>query len=152
MATDWWPDQDGRIVDGCTVGFCYADSTSITANQAVKVGTSASGRLAVTVAAACGDGIGIALKAPVAVGDPVPVLFYGLMKLTACYGGAAATTGKISIGSFVMNSAVAGVCGGSMAETTLQSLACGASYILGLALQSATATSDEILVLVGKTA
>ncbi len=149
MATDFWPDQDGRLVDGCTIGFCYAESTSITANYAVKMGTSTASRIGVGVCAANGDGIGVALKTPVAVGDPIPVLMMGLIKMKLSAG--AMNTGVFpKIGSFIINSVTDGISGtGTVATTNLQ-LFLGPSYILGIAWATATALSDEIPVFVGK--
>jgi len=145
MATDYWPDQDGRISDGFTIGYCYADSTDITAGGYVKVGSPASGRVAVTVAAAVGDAIGVILKAPVVEGEHIPVLFYGVMKLTQSSVGDTTT-----VGEFVMNSANSGFVHMAVPLWSGLVLGGGASYILGMALQTTTANGDEILVLVGK--
>ena len=56
MVTDWYPDEEGSIVDGLICGFCYADG-AIAEGNAVKWGTSASGRVAVAASTAVGDGI-----------------------------------------------------------------------------------------------
>lgn len=155
MATDYWPEGDGLISEGYSIGFFYADSTSITAGQGVIPGSSAASRCAVTVSAGIGDGFGVALKTPVAVGDIIPVLILGVYKFLAGTNGTAASIP--TIGKGVMNSHVAGyghVCRPCVASnpSLLNTLACfaGASYILGIALQSATVEGDEILVLVGR--
>ena len=142
-----WPEADGVIVEGFSIGFCYADDTSITANGFVKVGTHAASRVPVAVSALCGDAIGMAMKTPVAIGDMIPVLFYGVAKVTTAY---ADTSLKPYIGSFLMNSTATTVTGvGALVLANLE-LFTGASYILGMALQTPGATADEILALVGK--
>jgi hypothetical protein len=152
MATDLWPDADGLIADGFTIGFAYADSTSITANYAVKVGTTGASKIPVTVAAAVGDGVAVALKTPVAVGDMIPLCFYGLVKMVNCASGDDSAALMPTIGKFVMNSAALGVQGYRTLLTTNMALFTGASAcnILGLCLQTCTAVSDEFAVLVGK--
>jgi len=146
MATDWYPDEEREIVQGFNIGFCYCDA-AVAEGAAVKKGTSASGRVAVTTAAAVGDGIGVALKAGSA-GSYIPVCTYGLIKMTC------ANATAITIGDFVMNSAESGVIGGAHVNakgtSTNVKLFGGSSYVLGMALQTSTAISDEILVLVGK--
>jgi hypothetical protein len=146
MATDWWPSQEGRLVDGVTLN-CIAEDGSIVEGQAVCCGTDTAGQFTVDGASGLGDGWGVALKASAAAGDPLPVLTYGVYKMTVSNG--TAQPGK---GEMVMNSSTIYVtsvndCG----ETydTLYAFA-GASYILGMVLIGATATGDEIPILVGK--
>jgi len=139
--TDHWPQlpTGTPLTQGYELGFCYC-TAGVTEGYAVKVGTHATGKVPVTVSAGVGDGIGIAMKTGSA-GDTIPVLFYGAVKLD--------TSGNITIGKFVI--------GASGGATVLQAAGAstyyvafgGASYILGLALQTAT-SGDEIVVLVGK--
>ena len=153
MATDYWPDQDGRIFDCLTVS-AYAESTSITANYAVMMGTSTSGILKVTVPSSSnlGEGFGIALKTPVAVGDYIPVMLLGICKTIVAGFGAAASVQKVMVGSLVINSGVTGIIGVGDANSGvfLTPLWKGSSCILGKALQSGVSASDEVLIFVGK--
>ena len=148
--TDFWPEKDGLVADGFTVGFCYADHTTITANYPVTYGTHAASRLAVDVCAAIGDGIGVALKTPVAVGDMIPVCFYGIVKMVVGTTGVGAYIP--AIGKYVHSDANLGVINaqGGSTNTSTYKLFGGASYVLGIALQTPVAAADEFLVLVGK--
>lgn len=125
------------------IGFCYC-TAGVTEGYVVKVGTHATDYVPVTVSAAIGDGIGVALKTG-AAGEYVPVLFYGAIKLD--------TSAAVTIGKFVVNASggatVVQICPvGSDISATLKVFG-GSSYVLGLALQTAT-SGDEIVVLVGK--
>ena len=80
VTIDWYPDEEGSIVDGLICGFCYADG-AIAEGNIVKWGTTAAGRVAVIVSAAVGDGIGVALKAASGAGVMVPVAFSGIVKM-----------------------------------------------------------------------
>jgi len=151
--TDYWPDKDGLIADGFTIGFCYADDTTITANYTVKVGTTGASKIPVAASTAIGDGIGVALKTPVAVGDMIPVCFYGLVKMVnAATGGSDPAALTPTIGKYVMNSGLTGVFVGQgiSTNTSTYKVFSGASYVLGLCLCTVAATSDEFPVLVGK--
>jgi hypothetical protein len=139
MAIDYYPDEEGSIVDGFICGFCYADN-ACNAGEVVTWGSSAAGRIAVTPSAAAGDGIGVALKAAAATGSIIPVAFSGIVKLT--------TEETIAIGNFISNISSITV----SAERTAASLcfAAGTHTILGCAMQAgADDDGDEILVLLG---
>lgn len=147
MATDRWPTEEGYIVEGLCIGFCYADSASIAEGRGVKQGTSASSRVAVTVPAAVGDSIGVALKTPAAIGDMIPVAFMGVVKMVS--------TGTFNIGEYVMGGAAGRARIGDAAANTAnlqinKAAGSAGSHILGLALQSATTEGDEVLILLGK--
>jgi hypothetical protein len=143
MATDWWPTQEGRIAEGLTV-IGIAGST-ITESQLLKFGTSASGQITVIPATALGDAWGIAVKAA-STGDPLPVITFGLYK---CNIGST----ELLQGSLVMNSgATYVILGGLSTNSTNSVLLGGASHILGMMTQSATAATDEAVVLIGRTA
>jgi len=147
MATDWYPSEEGAIFeDAAFILPCYPDA-AITEMSSVKPGTSAAGRVSVAASTAMGDGIGVALRAATdtAVPERIPVLFYGGIKTTRSNGST-----NITSGNFVMNSITTTVTDvGTMAIASLDGFG-GASHILGMALQTTTADSDEILVLVGK--
>lgn len=82
MAIDYWPDEEGSIVDGLICGWCYADG-AIGEGRLVKWGTSAAGRVAVAAVADSGEGCGVALKDASGAGAIIPVMFSGIVKLTA---------------------------------------------------------------------
>lgn len=144
MTDQWSQAPVGSVVaSGFEIGFAYC-TAGVTEGYAVKVGTHATDLVAVTVSAAIGDGIGIALKTGSA-GDTVSVLFYGVMKLD--------TSSAVTLGRFVCNASG----GATVVQTTAVGsddhakyvLFGGASYVLGMALQTAT-SGDEILILIGK--
>ena len=66
--TDYWPSEEGAIVEGGLVLNCYADG-AISEGSSVKWGTAAANRLPVAATAAFGDACGVALKAASAAGD-----------------------------------------------------------------------------------
>lgn len=149
--TDYWPDQEGRISDGFTMGFCYAEDVTMVANNWVKVGTSATaGRVGVAVTSLKGDcNLGMVLKTPVTIGDMVPVMTYGVAKAQCLSHGG--VTG-CHAGSFCCNSGA-----GYITETLFTTLlwmpitgTTAASSMLGLILQTGAANKDEVLVLLGK--
>jgi predicted RecA/RadA family phage recombinase len=148
MATDWWPTQEGRIVDGLTLN-CIAEDGDIVEGQSVTWGTSTSGQITVDGSSGLGDGWGIALNASAAAGDAVAVLVYGLYKLTVSN-----ATGQPAQGEFCMSSGGTYItsiqdCGFTV-DTLVATDAAGSSYLLGMAMQSATANSDDIVVFIGK--
>jgi len=141
--TDYWPSEEGIIVEGLTF---FAKCTAAVAEAApCKIGTPASGVIAVTTAAAVGDAILVGLKAGGA-GEYIPVAESGLMKMTANQ------TAAITAGEFVMNSAEGGVIHCLIPAWNKHKHGGGASYILGLAMQTSQGSklADEIIVLLGK--
>lgn len=141
--TDFWPSEKGLIVEGLTIGFFYC-TAAVAEGAPCKMGTPASGRIAVTTAAAFGDAMLVALKAG-GIGETIPCAESGVMKMTV------AQAAAVTAGDFVMNSAEVGVkIGQGGSNSTLLKLFGGDSYVLGMALQTSAAASDEILVLLGK--
>jgi hypothetical protein len=141
MATDYWPDEEGYIVEGLTIGFCYADA-AIGEMDAVQVTGTTAGRVRVATSAATGDSQGVALKAAGAAGAYIPVAFTGVVKMTAAC--------SISVGDLVAGA----ITGDSVIEfddesDNLTGLG-GSAWLLGMALQAAATTGDEILVLLGR--
>jgi len=148
MATDWWPEQESRICDGLTLT-CNAEGT-ITEGDVVKHGTSTASQIRVTPGTGLGDGWGVALKTTTTAGEPVPVIVFGLQKMTSTNGAVVTTQGY-----FVMNSNKGAVCStagvSTYSGTQLQAMKTTAgSYLLGMAMQTTTATGDEFIVFVGK--
>lgn len=148
--TDLYPDEEGYIGDGAVIGFCRA-TAAIALHSAVQLhATGVSGVISVTAGAADGDGIGVALKEATAVGDRIPVCFYGVVKMVA---GAV-----LAEGDMAKNDASAtyvlpidtlthdefelwrGVSGGATST----------AWRLGMCLQAAAASGDEFLLLVGR--
>jgi len=147
MATDWWPEQSGRLTDGLTI-MCTVGASSVTEGGAVTFGVSALSTITVIGAASQGDGWGVAMKTESTAGVAVPVVVYGLYKMTTSNG----TSTVVTQGSFVMNSVATGISVmGSTATTNLKTFN-GTSYILGMAMQSSTANGDSIVVFIGKAA
>ena len=146
MATDWWPTQEGRISDGFTIK-CIAEA-STTEGSACKFGTSTSGQITVQDAAALGDGFGVMLRAAGAAGEAIPVVILGLVKMTTSSDAAWPAHGQM-----VLNSTTIYVVEADDVDCTAGTLfgAGGASYLLGMAMQTATATADEIIICVGRT-
>lgn len=136
--TDYYPDEEGSIVDGLICGFCYADA-AVGEGQIVKWGTSASGRVAVTSGAAAGDGIGVALKAASGAGVYIPVAFSGIVKMT--------TAETLAIGELVISASSLAIVGiGGSNTLTINS---ATQKILGCTMQACVAPADELLVLLG---
>ena len=136
--TDYYPDEEGSIVDGLICGFCYADA-AVGEGQIVKWGTSASGRVAVTSGAAVGDGIGVALKAASGAGVYIPVAFSGIVKMT--------TAETLAIGELVISASSLAIVGiGGSNTLTINS---ATQKILGCTMQACVAPADELLVLLG---
>ena len=139
MAIDYYPDEEGSIVDGFICGFCYADN-ACNANEIVTWGTSAVGRVAVTPSAIRGDGIGVALKAAAATGSIIPVAFSGIVKLT--------TQETVAIGNLITSQSSIAI----SAERTAASMILngGTHQVMGCVMQAgADDDGDELLVLLG---
>lgn len=150
--TDYYPQEEGAVFDANSYILpCRPDDTT-SEMSSVKVGTTVAGRISVTVSAAFGDGIGIALKAATGAGAPsrIPVLFYGIVKVTAGQSGTVVTSGTFCTNSITTTYA----CGDGFGLSQYSTLVVGggASYVMGMALQTTAAGTDEFLMLVGKTA
>ena len=150
--TDYWPDQEGRISDGYTCGFFRAGDITMVANNWVKTTASAAGYIGCVVTTTKGDcNLGMVLKTPVAVGDRVPVVTYGIVK-SQCYS-AGAITG-VTAGSFCCNSGASHytqeILQFTAGATAVAAVAGGLSFCLGLILQTLAADGDEGLILIGK--
>lgn len=138
VTVDWYPDEEGSIVDGLICGFCYADG-AIAEGNIVKWGTSASGRVAVIVSAAIGDGIGVALKAASGAGAYVPVAFSGIVKMLV--------NETLAIGDLVISNNTVTIVGVGASNTLCINSA--TQKILGCLMQAAADDEDEVLVLLG---
>jgi hypothetical protein len=140
MATDFYPQEEGAVFDTNSLILpCYPYGAGISELSAVAVSnaagaTTVAGRLAVIAASGIGDGVAVALKASSTA-----------VKLTM--------NAAVTVGKFIVNTAAPTVYAdvGTLHYDHLV-VGNGNSYILGLALQGGGAGSDELLVLVGKTA
>jgi len=144
--TDNWDDEEGYIVEGVVIGFCYVGA-GVTEARGVAFGTSTANRVTVTAPSGIGDSFGVALKTVSTAGLYVPVAVGGVMKMVCT-----ASLNTYAAGDFV--------CGGAAGRATLcdhttntSNLAVmgGDSHVLGLALQTAAAEGDETLILLGPT-
>jgi hypothetical protein len=140
MATDWWPQEEGYIVEGTPVVMCYAGA-HISEMSCVVLDAATAGRVCVAHSAGAGDSLGVALRAASA-GQMVPVAFGGIVKLIA---NAAIGLGVLvqSLGSDTPNITVTGN------SVSVQIGDQAGTRVLGTSLQEATAGSDEILVCLG---
>lgn len=145
MVTDWYPQQEGRIADGLTIN-CIVGATAVKELDIVTYGTSAADQITVIPAVSTGDGWGVALKAG-AVGDPVPVLVYGLVKLKCGERGAGFTQGEVCLNCSELWIDSAEDLAPVEASVFMFG---GTSTILGTIMQTSTADLDEVLVLVGR--
>lgn len=147
--TDLYPSEEGYIADGSVIGFCKA-TAAIPIHSCVQIASTAvSGEISVTVGAADGDSLGIALKTAEA-GDRIPVCFFGIVKMVIAAAVAegdmvksdASATYVIPIDTLTHDEFVLwrGVSGGDTAT----------AWRLGMALQGAASSGDEILLLVGR--
>lgn len=145
--TDLYPDEEGYISDGHVVAFCKVQA-AVEIHEVVWIhGTAVSGALSIAPAAADGDGFAVALKAG-AAGEYVPVCFRGVVKLLA---GDTITAMDIlqndALGTYVLP--IATVTSDEMQVWRGLNWT-GTRQRLGVALQAASTSGDEILVLVGK--
>ena len=154
--TDYWSKEEGAIFDAYSYIIpCYA-SAAVTEGSCVTGYTSApaDGFIYVTMSSALGDGVGVAVRAALAAGDVIPVLFYGMFKFIVHW---ATVSTPVGFGSFVVNSitttVVSTVCAGwNNASATCSAVLGGGSFILGMCVQKQAVSNDEALILVGKTA
>ena len=141
VKTDYWPQEEGYIVEGSPVMMCLS-TTNITEMCCIRLTATTAGVVSVGVGAAWGDCIGVALRACTS-GEMVPVAFNGVVKLLA--------DATLALGQHVVNQAT----GGNKIIDPAASASCkmgtnGSAYILGTALQAAANDEDEILVLLGR--
>jgi hypothetical protein len=138
--TDYWPSEEGAIVEGGLVLNCYADG-AVSEGSCVKWGTAGANKLPVAATAAFGDSCGVALKAAGAAGDIIPVCFHGLVKMMLGE--------TLAIGDAVIAAGATGKVYGIEAATSsqLESVAGATVYILGY-LFGAGNPGDEVPVLI----
>lgn len=141
MVTDYWPQEEGYIVEGSPVMMCQTGDT-IVEMACVKITGSTAGHVLVDHSAAACDSIGVCLRACTVTGQMVPVAFGGVVKMT-------------SSGAFGVQEPV-----GSTGTDTSQVVALlgahgsddlyfneGTAWMLGHALHAAAGAGDDILIL-----
>jgi len=139
---DYWPQEEGYIVEGSPVMMCKSAGT-ITEMACVRPSATAVGCVTVDHSAAWGDCIGVALRASTVAGQMIPVAFAGIVKLLA--------DATLALGQQVCNQA--GESNKIIDTPTSVNLKLGdngTAYVLGTTLQAAADDEDEILVLLGR--
>ena len=141
--TDYYPDEEGVLLDGISLGWCQA-STTIAANQQVALDTATAGNVVVK-AGAYHDSIGLAMRAG-SSSDYVPVLFYGVAKMKLAI--------TVAAGAPVVSATTANVVYPMYSYATATYLcylhalnSTGTCEVLGRALQGGV-TDDEVLILI----
>jgi hypothetical protein len=137
---DYWPSEEGAIVEGGLILNCYADA-AISEGACVKWGTTGANKLPVATSAAMGDSCGVALKAATAAGDIIPVCFHGLVKMMLGE--------TLAIGDAVVSAGSTGKVYGIEAASSpmLESVAGATMYILGYLFGGGN-PGDEVPVLI----
>lgn len=141
MATDYWPQEEGYIVEGSPVMMCKSAGT-ITEMACIKIQAGGAGYVQVDHSAAAGDSIGVALRAVTVTGQMVPVAFGGIVKMLAnCT--LAVQQPVTAVGTDTAKVVASTLIHGSDDLYFNE----GTAWILGMNLQAGVTTSDEILVL-----
>ena len=154
MATvDQWETQEGYICQGNVIGFVELGAPAV-AGEALQWGTPAANKVVMIKKSEAADSCAVSLKGGT-TGDKIPAVFYGVVKMCAY--------STITVGDPVINSKTEGatVTYGNVTPLTAEGTTCnhgyylkhnngtGTAYILGMALQAATTTGNELLILVG---
>lgn len=143
MATDYWPQEEGYIVEGSPVMMCKTAGTIVEmATVEINVGTA--GHVLVDHGSAKGDAIGVALRACTVTGEYIPVAFGGIVKMLA--------DSTIIVQQPVLSngddsSKVIGFDNALNVGSNDLYFNAGTAWLLGLALQAGITDGDEILVL-----
>lgn len=141
MATDYWPQEEGYIVEGSPVMMCQTAGTCVEmACMLIQAG--GAGYVQVDHSAAAGDSIGVALRACTVTGQMIPVAFGGVVKMLAD-------------STFLVQEPLCSV--GTDTSKVVASVLLhgsddlyfneGTAWIMGMALQAGVTDGDEILVL-----
>lgn len=138
MATDYWPQEEGYIVEGSPVMMCKTAGT-ITEMACVLIQAGGAGYVQVDHSAAAGDSVGVALRACTVTGQMIPVAFGGIVKMLA--------DSSIAVMEPVQSagSDTAKVVDGPASNVLF--INNSNKSILGIALQAGVTDGDEILVL-----
>jgi hypothetical protein len=141
VGIDYWPQEEGYIVEGAPVMMCYA-AAAVGENSCVKLSATTAGRVDVAASAAAGDSLGVALRAT-SGGQYIPVAFGGIVKMIV--GGTLALGAPcISFGSDTAKVVDTGTSADIMLGDN------GTQRVLGTTLHAGVTLTDEILVLLGR--
>ena len=138
---DYWPQEEGYIVEGSPVMMCVAGGT-ITENGCVKISATTAGQVTVTESATWGECIAVALRAG-STGEMVPVAFEGVVKMLS--------DATMALGLHVCSSGATGnklIDGPATANVKLNGQ--GTAWLMGTLLQEATKPGDEVLLWIGR--
>ena len=142
--TDYWPQEEGYIVEGAPVMMCVSTS-DITENACVRLTATTIGQVSVGIGVEAGDCIGVALRSCES-GQVVPVAFKGIVKVLA--------DASLALGLHVQSSTnnLAAVVDAPGAVNIMQGTdVAGTVHIFGTALQEGVNDcEDEILILLGR--
>ena len=140
-AADYWPQEEGYIVEGSPVMMCVT-SSAVTENCVVRLTATTAGAVTVGVTAAWGDCVGVALR-DVDSGQMCPVAFHGVVKMLA--------DATLALGQQVCSSAAgANKIIDTPTSANIKLGDDGSAYVLGTTLQAAADDQDEILLLLGR--
>lgn len=143
MATDYWPQEEGYIVEGSPVVMCKASGT-IGEMAVVKIEAGGAGYIQVDHSAAFADATGVALRACTVTGQMIPCAFGGVVKMLAD------STIVVQQPVIAQGSNTAKVVGYDVALNVGSNdlyFNSGTAWLLGYALQAGVTDGDEILVL-----
>lgn len=142
VGIDYWPQEEGYIVDGEPVIMCET-AADVAEMACVKLSSTKAGAIVVEHSAAAGDSLGVALRAAAAAGDVIPVAFGGIVKMIV---GGTFALGVPVISQGVDTAEVVDT--GDSGDIMLGDN--GTQRILGTALHAGVTLTDEILVLLGR--
>lgn len=143
MATDYWPQEEGYIVEGSPVMMCQTAGT-ITEMATVEINTGAAGYILVDHGSAHGDSIGVALRACTVTGQMIPVAFGGIVKLLA---NSTIVVQQTLISNGTDDAKVIRMNAAANVGSNDLYFNGGSAWLLGMALQAGITHGDEILVL-----
>jgi len=142
VGIDYWPQEEGYIVEGEPVIMCVA-AAAIAEMAPVQLSSTSSGAVNVAVTAAAGDALGVALRAAGAANDVIPVAFGGIVKMI--------TGGTLALGAPCISQGVNTAEVVDTGDSTAIMLGDnGSQRILGTTLHAGVTLADEILVLLGR--
>lgn len=142
-ATDYWPQEEGYIVEGSPVMMCKTDGT-ITEMSTIKITTGAAGYVSVDHSALVADSIGVALRACTVTGQFIPIAFGGIVKMLA---DSTIVVQQPIVNESTNSSKVEGYDPARNVGSDDMFFNGSSAWILGLALQNGVTDGDEILIL-----
>jgi hypothetical protein len=145
LAVDAYAEEDGVLLDGFSIGFCTLVNVVAGLQQVALGATQVVGTVSVLAGSAQGDSVGIAMKGG-NTGDVVPVLLYGVAKLTIIGTGVAGVSVESGVTSGQAVPVATQTAGAFTRYKTFNWT--GTAFILGKMLQTAATSGDSVLVLI----